>query len=157
MKSQIAQLILLLLAILLGAYFQYANPITAILFIVLSIVLVCVSVIFLAIGLFNRKFKTWYLIPIVPVIVAVSYSSGIRAYKHQRVLSITKSLEQFKDKHGVYPVNLDKLNDKIELSGLHYSVSNTFQEYQIEYLMDEFNREFYNSGTKKWGTMGWND
>jgi hypothetical protein len=157
MKSQTKQLVLLLLAILLGAYFQYTNPITAILFMILSIVLVLVTVTLLVIGLFNRKFKMWYLIPIVPIIVAISYSSSIRAYKHRQALSITESLEQFKGKYGAYPVNLGKLNNKIELSGLNYLTDSTFQEYEIEYLMDEFNREFYNSNTKKWDTKGWND
>jgi hypothetical protein len=42
-------------------------------------------------------------------------------------------------------------------SGLTYTTNNDFTNYRIEYLMDQFNREYFDSKSKSWSTLGWND
>ena len=72
-------------------------------------------------------------------------------------MKLNIQIERYKIVYGKYPKNLIDLNSKIELRGLTYSTNKDFTNYRIEYLMDQFNREYFDSESKSWGTLGWND
>lgn len=149
--------LIILIAVLLGIAIHFTNPVTAILLLIIWIAATIFSIAAILIGLFSKKFRLWYLIGFLPFLVGYGFETGVRNYKHNAAMKLNIQLERYKIEYGKYPKNLINLNSKIELRGLVYSTNKDFTNYRIEYLMDQFNREYYHSESNSWGTLGWND
>ena len=150
-------LIIIFVAVLLGIAIHFTNPVTAIILLIIWIAATIFSIVAILIGLFNKRFRFWYLIGFLPFLVGYGFETGVRNYKHNETMKLNSQLERYKIENGKYPKNLINLNSKIELKGLTYSTNKDFTNYRIEYLMDQFNREYYDSESNSWGTLGWND
>jgi len=92
----------------------------------------------------------------MPLLVAYGTSATIRYYKHSKAVQITKQLEKYRIKHGYYPKELPQATT-ILLKGLEYEPDSNLLNFHMEYLMDGFNREYFDSVDKEWGTLGWHD
>jgi hypothetical protein len=86
-----------------------------------------------------------------------SFDGWLRHGKHQTAQSLVMDLEAYHAREGRYPEQLSALGKPYRLEGLSYSVHPVKRTYYFEYLMDGFNREYYDSAYRKWGTLGWND
>ena len=104
----------------------------------------------------GRKAFVVGLIAIVPFLSAYGTSTAIRSLRQSKADEIKAQLEDYHRKRGQYPADLSHATT-ITIKGLRYIPSASRTGYYIEYLMDGFNRRFYNSETKEWGTLGWND
>jgi hypothetical protein len=146
-----------LLAILLGIAAHFANPLTAAILLILWLASALFSLVAIVNGLFSKKFRFWYLIGFIPFLIGYTFENGVRNYKHKKAVNLTLQLEHYKMKTGRYPENLSKLSTKIQITGLTYSTNTDRTTYRIEYLMDQFDRAYFVSESKTWGTLGWND
>lgn len=115
------------------------------------------SLILIIAGIIKRKFRFWYLVGFVPFLAGYTFETGIRKYKHEKAVKLNAQIENYRMEHGKYPAQLTDMKTGIELSGLVYSTNGDLTSYRIEYLMDQFNREYFESKSKSWGTLGWND
>ena len=91
------------------------------------------------------------------MIVAYSFTTGVRDYRHKKALKINAELEIFKMENGTYPKNLIQLKSDVDIDGLKYTTDSAYTKYELEYLMDGFDREIFDSYSKEWSTLGWND
>lgn len=147
----------IVVAVLIGALIQFANPIVALLLMGLMALLSFVSACLLIGSIFlGRKAIKWALVAAIPVAVAFVFTFGVRHYKHAKANQIVAHLKNYKKAHGCCPSKLREVTT-VSLNGLNYQVDRKEQTYRIEYLMDGFNREYYESENAKWGTLGWND
>lgn len=149
--------LLLLAAILLGLLIHYSNPFMALIILMVWFLAAIFSFVVLLKGLVKKKFRLWYLIGFVPFLIGFSFESGIRNHRHDEAVKLNIQIEQYKIEHGQYPKNLLDLNSRISLSDLTYIPNSRLTNYRIEYYMDQFNREYFDSELNKWGTLGWND
>ncbi|RYE19687.1 MAG: hypothetical protein EOP51_19405 [Sphingobacteriales bacterium] len=156
-KNKTTLLFFLVFAILSGPAIHFSNPVTAILVLFFWLAAAFFSLVIVVVGLFSNKFQLWYLIGFLPFLVGYSYGTTIRNYKHDKAVRLNLQIEDYKTKYSKYPQNLSDLNAAFSLSGLTYRANEDLTNYSIEYLMDQFNREYYKSDSKEWGTLGWND
>jgi hypothetical protein len=85
------------------------------------------------------------------------FSGWLRHGKHQTAQALVMDLAAYHAREGRYPEQLSALGRSYALDGLIYSVHPVKKTYYFEYLMDGFNREYYDSAYQHWGTLGWND
>lgn len=156
-KDNLKTIIAFIIAFPLGLLLQFSNPAQALLIIVILIISSFFSLVVLVIGIFSKKFRVWYMIGLVPIIVAFSFSKVVRNYKHKKALAIKTQLELFRKANGKYPKDLTQIKNIIKIDGLKYSTYSSDTNYELEYLMDEFNKEHFDSNSGKWSTSGWND
>lgn len=149
--------LLLLAGIILGFVIHYSNPVMAIIILIVWFLAALFSLVLLVNGLVKKKFRLWYLIGFIPFLIGFSFETGVRNHKHNEAVKLNIQIEQYKIEHGQYPKNLLDLNSSISLSGLTYVPNSGLTNYRIEYLMDQFNKEYFDSELQKWGTLGWND
>ena len=150
-------LLLVLLSVVLGLAIHFANPATALVIFFLWAVAAFSSLTAIVTGLFRKKFRLLYLIGFLPFITGYGYESVSRHFAHEKAVKLNSQIERYRSEHGKYPGNLYSLDSTIRLSGLIYTTSSDYTNYRIEYLMDQFNREYFDSKSKSWGTLGWND
>ncbi len=85
------------------------------------------------------------------------FDAWLRHGKHQTARALVMDLAAYHAREGRYPEQLGALGKPYALEGLMYWVDPVKQTYRFEYLMDGFNREYYDSAQQRWGTLGWND
>jgi hypothetical protein len=153
----IKKIALLIIYILIGVSFQYTDPFNFLCLFFLSCLILLVSIGLLINDLFNRKFNVWYLTGFVPILVGIGFMFFVRDVKHKNAMKICTEIENYHQVKGYYPKSLEEIDNKIEITGLFYSVDSSGSNYWLEYLMDGFNHEFYDSKSKAWGSLGWND
>lgn len=150
-------LLLVLFSLLLGVAIHFSNPATAVIVLFLWAAAAVSSIIVILIGLFHNKFRLIYLIGFLPLVVGYGSETVTRHFAHETAVKLNTQIERYRSEHGKYPGNLDSLHSSIRLSGLIYTTTSDYSNYRIEYLMDQFNREYFDSKSKSWGTLGWND
>ncbi len=156
-KNNIKTIVAIILAFFFGFALHFSNPVIALLVMALLFLLAFFSFVVLSIGLFSKKFRVWYIIGFIPLLVTYTFETGIRHYKHKKAVAITTRLELFKKETGRYPKDLQQIKNDIEINGLKYSPDSSLTNYNLEYLMDAFNREYFSTWSGNWGTLGWND
>jgi len=151
------EIIVIVIGILIGVMIQFTDPFTtvALIFYVGISSLFSIGLLISSIFLGKESFK-WALITSTPFLFLFVITSVIRDYKHKKAVVITSHLENFKKRNGHYPGTLSNASE-ITLSGLTYEAINNLEDYKIEYFMDGFNREYFDSESNEWGTKGWND
>jgi len=157
MKNRLKTSLVILFTVFLGISIHFADPLLSLFILGLWGVLFFFSLATLTIGIFSKKFRFWYLIGFIPFIVGYSFETGIRSYKHNKAVEITSQLEFYKKEKGIYPKDLILIKDEIEIPGLKYYTNPQQTNFRLEYLMDQYNREYFDSESNKWGTLGWND
>ena len=156
-KDNLKITVAFIIASLLGLLLQFSNPVQVLLVMGLLLLSGFFSLVILVIGLFTKKFRIWYIVGLVPIVVAYSFTTLIRHYKHKKAVEINAQLELFKKEYGKYPKDLMQIKNEIEIDGLKYSTYSSDTNYDLEYLMDSFNREYFDSKSGEWRTLGWND
>ena len=63
-------------------------------------------------------------------------------------------IEKFKNNTGAYPKDLKQIEASNKIDGIKYDVDSDGKNFRIEYLMDGFNKEFFDSDNQRWGTLG---
>ena len=148
--------IILAVAILLGMSIQWVDPFFSILLVFTwGMAFIC-SVIALLSGIFSKRFRIWYLLGFVPFVSGYLFMTGIRDYRHRKAVDIVGRINMYAKERGRLPDSLIQVTG-IRISGLRYSTDTSHKRYHLEYLMDQFNREYYDSKSNRWRKLGWND
>lgn len=88
---------------------------------------------------------------------ALGVGSIIRNNKQARAKIIIANIEKFKQETGIYPATIDQIRIGNKIKGFSYRPYDSLHQFRIEYLIDGIDRQDYDSKTKTWGTLGWND
>ena len=99
-KNNLKIIIAFIIAFLLGLLLQFSNPLQALLIMFILLFLVFFSLIILVIGLFSKKFRIWYIVGFVPIVVAYSFTTLVRNYKHKKAIEINANLNFSKKRMG---------------------------------------------------------
>jgi hypothetical protein len=156
-NKKLKTFLIILSAIFLGVAIHFANPFYAIIILIFWAFAVLASIVLIVIGVVGRKFRFLYLTGFLPFVIGFIFETGIRNHKHKKALAQIEQIKSFKIKNGRYPNDIKDINTTIEITGLVYSVNPTGTNYRIEYLMDQFNKEYFESDSGTWDTLGWND
>ena len=162
MPNRIKIIILLIVSIVLGLTTPFVNVLLFLfLKLFLSIVLIA-SVVMIVVGLTgNRKKLKWGFIGLLSVCLFSITSFGpdtyIRSRRQETAKSIISDIEKFKHTNGTYPTTIEEIKIKNSIKGFNYYSYDSLKQFRIEYLMDGFDRQFYDSKNEVWGTLGWND
>lgn len=157
-------IILLIVSIALGLTTPFANVLLFLflfLKLFLSIVLIA-SVVIIVTGLTgNRKILKWGFAGLLSVclfsITSFGLETYIRSHRQETAKAIISDIEKFKFANGTYPTTIEQIKIKNSINGFNYYSYDSLKHFRIEYLMDGFDRQFYDSKNKVWGTLGWND
>ena len=96
------------------------------------------------------------LLAIFPVCIYYGAATFVRGYKRHKAETIISQLHTYHSRTGRYPFELDSATTQ-RMMGLRYESSNNQQSFRIEYLVDKFNRVYFDNSRNEWGTLGWSD
>jgi hypothetical protein len=150
------------ISIVLGITLPFSNVIYFLFLFIACIITGLISIVLILAGFFaNRQLIKKGMIGLLAVclflMVGLGLETLIRHQKYKIALGIITKIETFRLKNARYPKTLDEIGNVKTIRGLRYNLYDSMRQFRIEYFMDGFNREYYNSETKDWETLGWND
>lgn len=80
-----------------------------------------------------------------------------RKWQHRQATEMIAQIMHYQSVNGHYPATLQEINTSIRLHQPTYHSYDQGQSFRLEYYMDGFNREYYDTQQGGWGTLGWND
>ncbi len=145
--------------ILLGIAFPFVNVIWFFVYLLIAIILAFASVIILLFAILDKSALRNALLIILSFISFIGSAwaseSFIIYYKKNTGKEIIGKLESYNAIHKKYPEDLEQLKLNQNLQKVSYYTDT--KNYSIEFEISDINRQLYDSKTKKWRTLGWND
>lgn len=154
-KSLLTSIGLLLISLLIGFSVSAGTIFGLIYLSTLTIGLFILTIIVVLIDLLRKtrfsKYPILGLICLIASIIIALITNDIKESNRQfAAQKIIVQINSFKSKEGIYPESLDKIENTNLRNNFRYWVDSTGQCYFLDYSIDGWHRNMYDSRSKTW-------